>query len=393
MRVALIAPPWLPIPPVGYGGIENVLAGLVPELMNLGVEVELFTIGESKIKATKKHWIYKTGQYDKIHNPPFDATMPISLAHFMNALNIIEDDGDFDLIHDHVGYLGPAILNYACHNLPPAIHTLHGPPFTTPDRLKLGLPDNLPMWRQFRANQRFYFVAISKSMAKTAPRSMKKLMLKPVHNAIDPKLYPFVAHKEDYYMTLARVHPDKGQALAVKACLELGYKLKMAGGISDIMDAKVALLEIGNPLSKYRSLLDFRYFSDQIFPFLLDNRIEHLGEVSGDNKLKLIGHAKALLFPIQWEEPFGMAAIEALACGTPVVSMARGALPEIIKHGVNGFLAKTYGEFKQYMQRVGDIDPAVCRLSVEKKFSSAVMAKNYLARYQEVLTKTKLLSK
>ncbi|HUC88302.1 MAG TPA: glycosyltransferase family 4 protein [Candidatus Binatia bacterium] len=388
MRVAMIAPPWLAVPPTGYGGIENVLAVLVPELLNLGVEVELFTTGDSTVKATKKHWLYPNGQYDQIHKPQYEA-VPISLAHLMFTLNKVEDDGGFDLIHDHLGFLGPAVLAYACRNLPPAIHTLHGPPFTTEDRIDLGIPDNLPMWRQFRQNSQLYFVGISKALCKTAPPNLKKLMLDPVHNAVDASQFPFVKDKDDYFITLARFHPEKGQAIAVKACLELGYKLKMAGGVNDIMDPSNLMLEIGNPLSRYRSLMDFRYFSDEIFPYLLDNKIEHLGEIRGADKLKVISHAKALLFPIQWEEPFGMAPIEALACGTPVVAMARGALPEIIEHGVNGFLAHNVKEFKHYMTRVDEIDPAKCRESVEKNFSAKVMAKNYLDRYKTVIAKTK----
>ncbi len=386
MRVAMIAPPWLAVPPTGYGGIENVIAALVPELLKLGVNVELFTTGDARVKATKKHWLYPNGQYDQIHKPQYDS-MPISLAHLMFALNTIEDDGSFDIIHDHNGFLGPAVLNYACSKLPPAIHTLHGPPFTTPDRLELGLPDNLPMWRQFRESGRFFFVGISKALSKSVPTNLKKLMLPAVYNAVDVKQFPFVDKKDDYFITLARFHPDKGQDIAVRACRELGYQLKMAGGVGSITKHADLMLEIGNPLSNYRSLLDFRYFSDQIFPYLLDDKIEYVGEVSGKYKLEFISHAKALLFPIQWNEPFGMAPIEALACGTPVVAMSRGALPEIIEHGVNGFLASNEKEFKHYMTLVDEIDPAKCRESVKRNFSASIMAKNYLERYQTVLRK------
>jgi glycosyltransferase involved in cell wall biosynthesis len=148
-------------------------------------------------------------------------------------------------------------------------------------------------------------------------------------------------------------------------------------------------MELANPLSTYRGLSDFRYYSDKIFPFLDHGKIDYVGEVSGDRKLKFIGQAKALLFPIQWDEPFGMAPIEALACGTPVIAMARGALPEIIEHGVNGFLAKTEAEFKHYMTRIDEIDPAACRKSVEDKFSASLMAKRYLERYEAAIASSK----
>lgn len=383
LRVAMIAPPWLPIPPEGYGGIENVLHALVPELIKQGVDVELFATGDSTMPATKNHWLYETGQYEHIHKPQYDS-MPISIAHIMFALDKIRQDGNFDVIHDHNGFLGPLALAQGNGELPPSIHTIHGPPFSTPDRLELGIPDNVPMWKQFKNAKRLYFVPISKALVKNAPDELRPRILEPVYNSINIDLFPFVDKKDDYFMTLARFHPEKGQALAVQAALELGENLKMAGAVAGIMHPKKVLLEIGNPLSQYRGIIDFRYFSDNVFPHLNDT-IQHVGEVAGNEKLKFISRAKALLFPISWDEPFGMAAIEAMACGTPVVAMARGALPEIIDHGVNGFLAKNDDEFKYYMKRVGEIDPRACRESVAKKFSAKEVSKGYVDRYKQVI--------
>lgn len=241
------------------------------------------------------------------------------------------------------------------------------------------------MWRQFRPNNKLFFVGISKALSQRAPKNMYKQLLPCVHNAVDTDQFPFTDKKSDYFITLARFHPEKGQHIAVRACKDLGYKLKMAGGVGDIMQPHKLMLELANPLSKYRGLIDFRYFSDEIFPHLEHGVIEHLGEVNGQRKLDIVRRAKALLFPIQWEEPFGMAPIEALACGTPVIAMARGALPEIIEHGVNGFLAKNEKEFRQYMARIGEIDPAKCRESVERQFSAATMAKGYLDRYRTAI--------
>lgn len=380
----MIAPPWLPIPPEGYGGIENVLAGLVPELIKLGVEVELFSTGDSKIKATKKHWLYKTGQYDQIHKPQYDV-LPITIAHLQHALNIIKEDGGFDIIHDHNGFIGPLLFYNVHSGFPPVVHTLHGPPFTTPDRLKMGIPDNSLMWKQFKNPNGLHIVPISEALAKTAPANLKKQMMPAVHNAVSASDFPFSDKKENYFITLARFHPEKGQHIAVRACEELGENLKMAGGVNNIASPKKLILELGNPLSEYRADIAFRYFSDNIFPHLEPGSIEHLGEVQGERKLNLIKKAKALLFPIQWDEPFGMAPIEALACGTPVITMARGALPEIIEHGVNGFLAKNGKEFKRYMTRIGEIDPAACRESVENKFSAQTMAERYLEHYKTII--------
>lgn len=380
----MIAPPWLPIPPVGYGGIENVLTALIPALQDLDVDVELFSTGDSTIEGCKNHWLYKTGQYHYIHRPAYDS-LPIAIAQVLFALNEIRRDGAFDIIHDHNGFIGPMALSYAGSQLPPAIHTLHGPPFSTADRIKQDLPDNLPMWRNMTGEHPLFLVPISKALAQGAPKALKPALLSPVHNSIDASLFPYVAQKDDYFITLARFHPEKGQAVAVRACLELGYKLKMAGGVGDITSPKKMILELANPLSTYRGLVDFRYYSDQIFPHLLDGSIDYVGEVRGQQKLNFISRARALLFPIAWEEPFGMAPIEALACGTPVIAMARGALPEIIQHGVNGFLAKNETEFKKYMQRIDEIDPAACRKSVEKNFSAKTMAERYVKHYQKVI--------
>lgn len=382
----MVAPPWLSIPPVGYGGIESVLHALIPELLNLGVHVELFTVGDSTIPATKKHWLYEKGQYDFIHKPAYDSAV-ISSAHLQFALNTIARDGNFDIIHDHTILFGPLALANLDERFPPVLHTVHNPPFTASDE-KQAVPDNRPMWDQFKNVAKLYFTCISQAMAAQAPASFKKRMVPVVHNPVNVCDFPLVTTKNDYFLTFARFHPDKGQSLAVQACLKLGVPLKMAGAVAGITKYRKVMLELANPLSAYRSLVDFRYFSDEIFPYLEDGVIEHIGEIGGQTKVNVISHARALLAPIQWDEPFGMATVEALACGTPVVAMNRGAMPEIIQHGVNGFLANNHAEFMQYMQRIGEIDPAVCRASVEHVFSARTIAKEYVDRYKLIIKKT-----
>lgn len=154
------------------------------------------------------------------------------------------------------------------------------------------------------------------------------------------------------------------------------------------------MLELANPLSSYRSNDQFRYYSDKIYPKVLRYRsITYSGNLSGKRKLTFLSQAKALLFPICWDEPFGMAVIEALACGTPVVAMNHGAMPEIIEHGVNGFLANTEEEFIEYMGRVDEIDPHACRRSIEERFSVDAMADSYIARYKDVIARAKKSTK
>lgn len=395
LRVAMIAPPWLPIPPFGYGGIENVLDVLLPELGKLNVEVELFTIKKTNLKNCNKQWLYSNEQYRFIHRPIYES-LPILLAHTMFALNHIKQANNFDIIHDHNGFIGPFLATLNDPKLPPVLHTLHGPPFSPNSHPELSLdsdiPSNLPMWQELAKSnpESLGIVCISNLLKNKAPKSLKPFLLDPIYNGINPCQFPFVKTKENYFLTLARSNPDKGQGIAVNICRELKYNLKLAGLVCDMTKPKQVLLELANPLSKYRAVPDFRYFSDQIFPYL-NNRIKYIGDVGGIKKIKILSRAKALLFPIQWDEPFGMAPIEALACGTPVIAMARGALPEIIDHGVNGFLAKNEAEFKKYMSLVHTIDPKNCRKSVETKFSANIMAKKYLKGYQALIARQNLV--
>lgn len=391
LKVAIVAPPWLQIPPKGYGGVEVVLAGLIQELVKKGVEVEVFAIGPIRgLGSIKVHSLYKTEQYEHIHKPMYEALSPIC-AHMLFALDEIARQGDFDIIHDHNGFIGPMMLRWATEvpGMPPAIHTHHGPPFSTSITIGQGLPDNRPYWRQLASMKRLFIVGISETVMRPAPRELRGQILPAVYNAIDAEQFKFYPEKDDYFVTLARFSQDKGQHIAAELCRKHRYKLKMAGTVAGIMTTKQLTLELANPQSRYRSYADFAYYSDKILPYtVLTKRIQYLGNISGRAKQRLLGQAKALLFPIQWEEPFGMAVIEALACGTPVVAMNRGAMPEIIKHGVNGFLANTVEEFEEYMARVGEISPEACRKSVEDHFSTSHMADGYIERYKEVIRRT-----
>jgi glycosyltransferase involved in cell wall biosynthesis len=246
------------------------------------------------------------------------------------------------------------------------------------------------MWNLLGNSKRFFVVGLSESMMKEAPSALKPRILPHVHNAVVLTKFTFHPKKQKYFYTIGRFSPEKGNHIAAQLCDELGYTLKMAGTVAGINTPKQLILELSNPLSDYRGYTDFRYYSDKVWPITVKNPdIQYLGNICAEEKDKLIGSARAFLLPIDWEEPFGMVMIEALACGTPVVAMNRGSVPEIIEHGVNGFVANSVAEFKKYMQRVDEISPIACRESVEKRFSHEVMAKNYLNRYREVLARVK----
>lgn len=386
--MAIIAPPWLALPVKGYGGIEVVLEGLIYNLQKMGVEVVLYGNGQRKLRGVETRSIYKQEQICNIHLPIYESS-PILAAHLGFAINDILIDGNFDVIHDNTEYIGPQLLAWASisADIPPIVHTKHGPPFSSEAMTKQGIPNNMPYWEQLsRSIGKLYIVGISKTLMAAAPRSLKTRILGEVHNGVEVSTFPFVAHKKNYFYTLGRFSRDKAQHVAARLCAQKNYRLRMAGTVAGIETNQRLLSELANPLSNFRNTADFRYYSDKVFPYVIKySKISYVGNIAGAKKMKLMSEAKALLFPIDWEEPFGMVVIEALACGTPVVAMNRGAMPEIIEHGVNGFLANNEQEFSEYMDRVGEIDPADCRKSVEKHFSAIVMAQKYLDRYLEVI--------
>lgn len=395
LRVAVIAPPWLALPIKGYGGIELVVQSLVDELNKRDdVSVEVFANGARRMRGgVTTHSFYKQELFDTIDFPYYDAPLQIMQTHLNFALKQIEEDGGFDIIHDHNPYIGPAYFSLASRisGIPPVLHTFHGPPFSSAETIESGQTDNRPQLRNMHLG-RLFMVCISKSMATMAPKEITPHLLDAVHNAIDYEQFFYQEQKQNYYITLARFTKDKGQSTAVKFAAKYKKRLRMAGTVAGIGSSRKLLLELSNPLSKYRKNEEFRYYSDKVLPHVLKYpRITYSGNLSGKRKMQFVANAKALLFPIEWDEPFGMAVIEALACGTPVVAMNRGAMPEIIQHGVNGFLATTEQEFYDYALRVDEIDPAECRRSVEKFFSAKRMADNYVERYREVISRAKEL--
>lgn len=391
LRVAVVAPPWLPLPVKGYGGIELVIEGLIGGLRKQGVEVELFANGATKMRGVKTHSLYKSEQFGHIYEP-FYESYPIVEAQLMYAYNKILEDGKFDIIHCHVPHVGPSFWSLASQNrkLPPILGTFHGPPFTMNTEHAIGSTYNTQDLEQIVDFNGYYALCISDAMTATAPPNIMPRMLPAVHNAVDPYDFPFVQDKKPYFITLARFAPYKGQHIAVRGAVKLKKRLRMAGIVADITTSRRLLIELANPLSPYRSDPQFRYYSDKILPFVLRHRnITYSGNLSGKAKLKFLSEAKALLFPIEWDEPFGMSVIEALACGTPVIAMNRGAMPEIIEHGVTGFLANNEEEFIEYMQRIDEISPKACRRSARERFSAEAMAKEYISRYKEVIKRHK----
>jgi glycosyltransferase involved in cell wall biosynthesis len=339
MRIAVIAPVWIPIPPEGYGGIERMLKLLVDELVELGHEITLFASGGSRTSG--QHRIYCV-------DPPthhmgetlYDA------YHVGQAFGDISKGG-FDVVHDNSGFLGPAFARF----LPlPVVHTLHGP-FTA----------EVTMFYSAFGDDCFY-VAISQSQKN---RCAGLNYLGVVYNAVDIEQNRYLGEKEDYLVHISRICEDKGTEIAVRMAKEKGWRLLLGGKIDSGRDRE--------------------YFELKVRPFVDGEQIVYLGEVGQDEKVRIVSRARAFIFPIQWEEPFGLVMAESLACGTPVLALKRGAAPEVVEHGRTGFLADTLEELCGYQARISELEPEVCRKEAETRFSPRTMAESYLSIYSRAI--------
>jgi len=339
LRIAMIAPVWIPIPPDGYGGIERVLKLLVDELASRGEEVTLFAAGDCCTRAHQRIKLEKAPT-EHMGETLFDA------LHVGSAYREIRS-GDHDVVHDHSGFLGPAFASL----LPlPVVHTLHGP-FTRDTRL---------FYESFKDD--CYYVAISRRQMEGCP-GLNYLGVVP--NAVDVEEHRFLGEKDDYLVCVSRICEAKGTENAVRLALRTGHRILLAGKIDPGRDRE--------------------YFETRVKPLLDGERAEYLGEISQEEKVRLVSRARAFLFPIQWEEPFGLVMAEALACGTPVLATRWGAVPEVVDHGITGFLADSPEELEEYIGRIDEIDPEECRRAAEERFSPRAMADSYLEAYRRAL--------
>jgi glycosyltransferase involved in cell wall biosynthesis len=263
---------------------------------------------------------------------------------------------DFDVIHDHTGLMGLALGGLVDV---PFCHTVHGPLDGLPGSVYEDVLSLVP-----RAK------LISISLNQRAPKpSLPWIANCP--NALDLSMYPYrPGPGGDYFLFLARMSPDKGAHRAVAVALEAGIPLKIA--------------------AKCREPAEIRYFDEFVRPHLGDG-IEYVGEVGHADKVELLRGARALLFPIDWEEPFGLAVIEAMACGTPVIATRRGAIPEIVDHGRTGVLVDNYREMEdpKVLETADRLDPQALRREVEQRFSPEHMVADYVAAYEATIEATR----
>jgi glycosyltransferase involved in cell wall biosynthesis len=330
LRIAMIAPPWFEVPPTSYGGIEAVVAELVDALLARGHEVSLIGAGPARTAASRYFAVYDAPPSSRVGEP-----LP-QLVHAAAAGRIL-DGLDVDVVHDH-SLAGPLL---ARGREVPTVVTAHGE--------VTGEPGAYLGWLGCSVS----LVAISDAQRRLAGHLS---WAGRVHNGLRVETFPYRAAKDDYVLFLGRFGPEKGAHLAIDAARAAGRRIVLAG--------------------KCREPVERDYFERAVRP-RLGAGVEHVGEADAALKRELLAGARCLLFPVCWEEPFGMVMIEAMACGTPVVGLRRGSVPEIVRHEVTGVVVDHPDRLPWAVEEASRVSPAACREHVERNFSVSAMTTGY----------------
>ncbi len=347
MRVALISPPFLPVPPPKYGGTELFIAQLAEGLKASGVDVVVYTNGESTVNVETR-WLYKNKQWP-LRGEVFDNIEDFNHA----SWSICDAAADSDIIHlNNV----PALMFTRFVKSNKFVYTLHHVHEEHLSRLYHYFP-------------KVEYVTISdfQRARETMPH------MRTIHHGIDLSWYRLQTRKQEYLSFLGRIAPIKGTHVAIEVARRSGIPLKIAGEVQPI----------------------FRdYFETKIKPHVDGKFIEYIGEADLETKNELLGNSLAMLFPIQWNEPFGLVMIEAMACGTPVLALSGGAVEEVISNGISGFICHSVDEMAERAKSLpGVFKPANVRQYCQQYFSVDRMVADYRALYQELATEEKPLAK
>src|SRR5436853_2271217 len=339
MRIAQVAPPYESVPPTKYGGTERVVSWLTEELVGRGHEVTLFASGDSMTTATLFPVCRQALRLDP-------HSIDRLAAHVLQLEYVFQEKNNFDLIHFHCDYLHFPLSRR--ENIS-QVTTLHG---------RLDLPDLPPLYRMYKD-----MPVISISDAQRSPLPWVNWQ-GTVHHGLPENQYSLSQGKGGYLAFLGRISPEKGLDQAVEIAKRAGMPLKVA--------AKV-------------DRADLDYYESRIKPLLKGPEVEYIGEIGYPEKNEFLGNAAALLFPIQWPEPFGLVMIEAMACGTPVIAYPCGSVPEVIEDGVNGFIVTDISEAVNAVSNIEQIERTKCRRRFEQRFTAARMAEEYLALYSRLV--------
>ncbi len=342
MQIAQITSIYLSVPPRSHGGTELMVYHLVEGLAARGHRVELFASGDSKVSATLHSVLDVATSYDEGASFYIDKEMETR-----NTYNLYRQSDRFDLIHAHWPTLAPYFSGFT----------------RTPTVITYAYIER-PLHEYYRATfPNLHPVCVSRSQA----RLLGEEGLPVVPNGIDMAAVPFGAVPEDFVVLVGRVVPNKGIAEAIRIAAAAGERLVIVGYAPPYL-----------PWSR-------RYYEESVRPFVDGDRVRHIEHLANREVLALMARAKAFLFPLQWEEPFGLAVAEALAAGTPVVTYPRGAMPEIIIDGVNGYLVESEEEAVRALGKIGAIDRRRCRRSIKERFTIGGMVSAYEAVYHHVV--------
>lgn len=334
MRIAMLAPISWRTPPRHYGPWELVTSLLTEALVARGVDVTLFATKDS----------LTAGKLAGVCPAPYseDPAIDAKVWEMLHVAHVFERAGEFDLIHNQADFVPLAFTRLV---ETPAVTTIHG----------FSSQGILPAFKAYE--DRVHYVAIS-----DADRNPDMRYAATIHHGIRLEDFPFEPHGSDDLLFFGRIHPDKGAAEAIAAARRAGRRLVMAGIIQD-QD----------------------YHKEHVEPALDDRSVVYHGPVGGAERIRVLGSARALLHLINFDEPFGLSVVEALASGTPVIAANRGAMPELIDHGVTGFLVNSVDEAVDAIGRIGEIDRAACRAAVAARFTVDRMADKYLELYRSLL--------
>ena len=342
MRILLVTPPWIRVPPAAYGGVELVVSGLADGLVDAGHEVTLVAPGGSETRAELK----------AVFDEPMFEHLGDARIETVQALSAYRLRHEYDIVHDHTAAVGPALASLA--DGPPVVHTLHHA--WDPVQAELARLVSPPV----------RLVAISRSQARLAPEDVTIPLI--VHNGIPMERYPFCADKDDYLLWVGRASPDKGPETAVEVATRLERPLVV--------------------VIKINQRDEHEYWEGVVEPSIAASPIsvEVVPNAGHERKTELMARASAVLMPVAWEEPFGLVMPEANACGTAVVAFDRGAVPEVIDDGTTGFVVPPgdIDAFCAAVDRTGEIDPEACRAHVEERFSAKRMVAGYERAYEMV---------
>jgi glycosyltransferase involved in cell wall biosynthesis len=338
LHIALIAPPFIPVPPVAYGGTELFIAHLAEALTDAGHRVTVYTNGESTVRAEVK-WRYRRAQWPiKDHA----SAQLLNSDHTARAVRDAARTADIIHLNDIVGVPLATFVDV------PMVHTLHH-------------PHEPVLSQQYQRYPDVQYVAISAFQAKQEP--MRGIQI--VHHGLPLEQYTFRREKDGYLAFLGRMAPCKGPHLAIEAARRAGMPLKLAGEIQPVFH---------------------EYWEKEVAP-RLGGDIEYVGEAGPMEKNELLSRARALLFPIQWNEPFGLVMIEAMACGTPVLAFDGGSVSEIVKNGVSGWICADVEDMAARAASCS-IPADTCRAWADDRFSCERMMEGYVRVYERALTRS-----